>query len=159
MFNSPSTMNTSSAKTSPPSSVTTDMLTEGFLRRSLRMTAALILVGSIYSLVYVGQWQALAFLSAGVWGLVNMLFIKTTIEALIKPGKVDKIAVFGLLVIKFPVLYLSGYGLLSFGRFEAPYLLAGFSLFFVVVALKAVGRALTGLDGQAPEVKRESFLS
>ncbi len=123
------------------------------------MTAALILVGSIYSLVYVGQWQALAFLSAGVWGLVNMLFIKTTIEALIKPGKIDKIAVFGLLVIKFPVLYFSGYGLLSFERFEASYLLAGFSLFFAVVVLKAVGRALMGLDGQAPEVKRESFLS
>jgi hypothetical protein len=152
-------MSTSSVKTTDSSAGVTSMLTEGFLRRSLRMTAALILLGSIYTLVYVGQWQAMAFLSAGVWGLVNMLFIKTTIEALIRPGKVDRFGVFGLLIIKFPVLYLSGYGLLSFDRFEAPYLLAGFSLFFAVVVLKAVGRALMNLDGQASEVKRESFLN
>ncbi len=123
------------------------------------MTAALILLGSLYCLVYVGQWQALAFLSAGVWGLVNILFIKATIEAVLKPGKVDRIVVFGLLIIKFPILYFSGYGLLSFERFEAPYLLAGFSLFFAVVVLKAVGRALMKLDSQPNDVKRESFLS
>ncbi len=154
----PSTINQTD-KAAPESGFGADALTEGFLRRSMRMTAALIGLGSIYCLVYVGQWQALAFLSAGVWGLVNILFLKAIVEAALKTGKIDKITVYGLLLVKFPVLYYSGYGLLSFEYFDVKYLMAGFSLFFAVVVLKAMGRALMKIDSHPTGVERESFLN
>ena len=129
-----------------------------FLRRSLRMTAALTLLGSLWVLTYWGLWPALALLSGGAWGLVNILLIKRSVELLVTPGKVDRVAVWGMMLIKFPALYFAGYGLLSFERFEVSYLLAGFSTFFVVVALKAIGRALLKMDDKPQVTKRESVL-
>ena len=84
-----------------------------FLRRSLRMTAALTLLGSLWVLTYWGLWPALALLSGGAWGLVNILLIKRSVELLVTPGKVDRVAVWGMMLIKFPALYFAGYGLLS----------------------------------------------
>ncbi|HSG99266.1 MAG TPA: hypothetical protein VLB27_04400 [candidate division Zixibacteria bacterium] len=130
-----------------------------FLRRSLRMTAALTLLGSLWVLLYWGAWPALGFLSASVWGLVNILFLSATVRAVLRPDGVDKLQAAGLLLIKFPLLYLAGYFLISFERFEVLFLLAGMSVFFVVVVLKALGRAVTKLDENPSSVKNESVLN
>ncbi|MFQ5606777.1 MAG: hypothetical protein ACE5GA_02435 [Candidatus Zixiibacteriota bacterium] len=128
------------------------------LRRSLRMTAALLLLGSLYILVRIDAWDALAFLSAGAWSLVNMLFLSATVRATIKPGKVDFLAVAGLLLVKFPALYLAGYFLLSFDKFDTMYMFAGFSVFFAVLLLKTIGRAVMRIESPDSTANRESIL-
>ncbi len=120
------------------------------------MTAALVLLASLFCLVYVGLWPALAFLTAGVWGLINIHFLAATVRSVITSGEIDKLHVAGLALIKFPLLYTAGYFMLSFERFDVVYLLAGMSVFFVVIVLKTVARAFLKLDDSASKVKRQS---
>jgi len=122
------------------------------------MTAALVLLASLFCLVYIGPWSALAFLTAGVWGLVNIYFLAATVRSAVSPGEIDKLNVAGLAIIKFPLLYVAGYFTLSFERFEIPYLFAGMSVFFVVIVLKTVARALLKLDDSESAPKRQSVL-
>lgn len=128
-----------------------------FFRRSMRMTALLLIVGPLFALIYEGAWPALAILSGGAWSLVNLIFLSAVVRAIIIPGRRDTVAIAGLALIKFPALYITGYFLLSFSKFDAMYLLIGFSVFFAVIILKSLGRALLHLDDGA--AKEQSVLN
>lgn len=130
-----------------------------FLRRSMRMTALLLIVGPLFALIYAGTWPALAILSGGAWSLVNLIFLSAMVRAIIIPGSRDIAAIAGLALIKFPALYITGYFLLTFSKFDAIYLLIGFSVFFVVVILKSLGRAMLHLDGDGVAAKKQSVLN
>lgn len=132
---------------------------EDFLRRSMRMTALLVLVGSLFALIYSGTWQALALLSGGAWSLVNLNFLKAGVRAVITLERRDRLAIAGLALIKFPTLYLTGYFLLSFSKFDVGYLLMGFSVFFAVLVLKSLGRALLHLDDGGAAARKQSALN
>lgn len=119
---------------------------ERFFERSLRMTALLTLVVSIGFALYLGVWPALAILSGSVWSIVNLLFVRMALVAILRPQGPDRLTLAGILLIKFPALYLAGYFLLSFPRFDSLLLGFGFSIFLIVVSLKAAGRALLKMD-------------
>lgn len=148
-------MNTKNATTNP---VTNSALSPDFLRRVMRMSAALTLLGALFVLPYFGAWQALAFLSGAVWTLINMYFLTALVKAVLTGGEIDKLQVAGIALIKFPMLYLSGYFLVTFERFDAMFLLVGMSVFMFVVILKALGRAMMKLDSSENSAKRESVL-
>ena len=96
---------------------TTPNSSERFFERSLRMTALLTLIVSIGFALYQGVWPALAILSGSVWSIVNLLFVRMALVAILRPQGPDKLTLAGILLIKFPALYLAGYFLLSFPRF------------------------------------------
>ncbi len=129
-----------------------------FLRRSMRMTALLLLVGALFVALRIDAWAALAFFSGGVWTLVNLIFLTAAVRTVVRPEGPDKFAAAGLLLIKFPALYVAGYYLLSFEKFSAVFLLIGFSVFFGVLVLKSLGRAILKMEDSGTKVKRQSVL-
>jgi len=74
------------------------------------------------------------------------MFLSALVRAALRPGNVDILKVAGLALIKFPLLYISGYFLLKVEQFEPLHLLIGFSTLLAVMALKVIARALLGLD-------------
>ena len=119
---------------------------ERFFDRSLRMTALMTLLVSIAFALYQGVWPALAILSGSVWSIVNLMFLRMALVAILRPQGPDRLTAAGVLLIKFPALYLAGYFLLSFPKFDTLLLGFGFSIFLIVVSLKAAGRALLQMD-------------
>ena len=119
-----------------------------FIARTLRTSSILLLVFLPFGVYYMGVYPALAVLSGGVWGLINLIFLSQLVRTVIRPGKIDVKRAVGLGVIKFPLLYLAGYFLVSIDRFDPLLLLAGFSVFPAVMLLKSLGRVVLGLDNE-----------
>lgn len=119
-----------------------------FIDRTLRTTGFLLLIGLAFCLYYLGVYPALAIFTAGVWSMVNLMFLAALIRAAIRTDEVDKMRVAGLAILKFPLLYISGYFLLKVSVFDPIHLIIGFSVILAVVVLKVVSRALFGLDNK-----------
>ncbi len=119
-----------------------------FISRTLRTSGILLLIFLPFGLYYMGVFPTLAVFSGGIWGLVNLIFLSQLIRTVIIPGKVDTGRAIGLAVIKFPLLYLAGYFLITVKQFGPLLLLAGFSVFLAVMILKVLGRVVLGLDKQ-----------
>ena len=117
-----------------------------FISRTIRTTAVVLFVVFLYGLYYFDFYINLAILSGGVWSIVNMLLLSTLIRSALTPGEVDKMKVAGLALVKFPLLYVSGYYLLTSEIFDPLYLLIGFSILMAVIVLKVIARALFDLD-------------
>ena len=60
-----------------------------FIHRTLKTTGVVLLIGALFGLYYFGVWPSLAFLSGGIWGMVNLMFITGLIRATIRPGGVN----------------------------------------------------------------------
>jgi hypothetical protein len=117
-----------------------------FIYRTLRTTGLVILILSPFLMYYFGLLPTLAVFSGGVWGILNLWFIMHLVRVTIKPGGVDKSKMVGLMLYKFPVLYISGYFLLKVHQFSPALLLIGAGAVLAVMVLKAVGRLMLGLD-------------
>jgi len=134
---------------------------EGLLSRSIRMTAELLLLFLVIGWLSLGIWPTLAIFFGGVWSVVNIFFTTKAVRELLRTEGPDKLTVAGILLLKFPVLYLAGYSLLKVPNFAPIHLLIGFSVFFAVIILKVIGRALLRMDDSDAGVvglKRESIL-
>jgi hypothetical protein len=125
-----------------------------FIDRTLRTTGLVLLVLLPFGSFYFGFYPALAVFSGGVWGIINFLFLSHLTRAVIQPGQIDKVKATGIAVIKFPLLYLAGYCLLTVKQLEPLHLLAGFSILLAVMLLKSIARALLGMDKERPEGER-----
>jgi hypothetical protein len=117
-----------------------------FIARTLRTTGVLLLILFVVSLYYFGFYDSLAMLSAGIWSMINLIFLSALIRTVLKPDGIDKMAAAGLALIKFPLLYAAGYFLLTVDVFRPIPLVIGFSIILVVMVLKAVARAFLKLD-------------
>lgn len=95
-----------------------------------------------FGLYYFGVYSTLAAFSGGVWGMLNMILISALVRSTLRPDGINKWQVLGVVVLKFPLLYGSGYFLTQIRQFDPVWLLAGFSLVMVVIVLKAVGAAM-----------------
>ena len=114
--------------------------------RTLRTTAIVLSVFFPFGVYYMGLYPALAVLSGGVWGMLNFIFITFLVKVTIGPEGANLARASIIALIKFPLLYLTGYFLLKVPQFEPLYLLAGFSGLLLIVVLKVLGRALLGMD-------------
>jgi hypothetical protein len=117
-----------------------------FISRTLRTSAIVLLIYLPFGLYYFGVYPTLAILSGAVWGFLNLIFLSHLVVTVIRPDKIDVKRAIGLGLIKFPLLYLSGFFLLSIKQFDPVHLLIGFSLFMAVMVLKILGRVILGLD-------------
>lgn len=111
-----------------------------FINRVIKTTlilagVALIAVGFYYGLPY-----GLGIFAGAVWGCVNLFFLKQLVRNWLVVGPKDHLKIYTILGIKFPLLYLAGYGLLRIKYLPPLNLLLGFSLIFLVIFLKGLGR-------------------
>ena len=111
-----------------------------FINRVIKTTLilagiALIAVGFYYGLPY-----GLGIFAGAIWGCVNLFFLKQLVRNWLVAGPKDHLKIYTILGIKFPLLYLAGFGLLKIKYLPALNLLLGFSLIFVVIFLKGLGR-------------------
>jgi len=125
-----------------------------FIYRSIKMTGALLLVVMLYGAYHFGFYPALALFSGGIWGMINLMLITALVKASIRPEGISGKKVAAIALIKFPLLYLSGYFLLKVSLFEPWLLLLGSITVLVVVVLKAAGRLMLGLDNKKPDSQK-----
>jgi hypothetical protein len=118
-----------------------------FITRTLKTTGILLLLVLAVGPAYFRFYDCLAVLSAGIWSMINIIFLSALVRAAIRPGPIDKLRVAGLALLKFPLLYLSGYFLVTLPMFRVVPILIGLSSVLTVMSLKAMGRAIVGLDG------------
>ncbi len=117
-----------------------------FVERSLRTTGIVLLVQLPFTMFYLGVWEGLGLLFGGVWGIINLLFISHLVRAAIRPEGPDKMKTALLLFVKFPLLYVAGYFLLTVNQLQPIYLVVGFSFLLAVIILKVIGRSMLKLD-------------
>jgi len=131
----------------------------GLVGRTLRTSAAISLLVLVFGTFYYGFQATLSVFTGIIWGIVNLYFLSHLIRCTITPGEPDKKAALVLLFIKFPLLYASGYLMVTTGYFDPVLLLIGFTVVLLVIVLKAVGRTILRLDDINIGEKRESVKS
>ena len=94
-----------------------------------------------------------------IWGMINLYFLSLLIRSSIKTGEIEKGPVLVLLLIKFPLLYISGYLMIVSDYFQPLLLLAGFTLVLLIIVLKAIGRTILKLDNVNMSHKQENLKS
>lgn len=132
----------------------TSMMDISFIGRVLKTTGVLALLVLIFGWMYYSIFDVLAVFSGMIWGMVNLYFLALLVRATIRPEGPDKMTALGLLLIKFPLLYVAGYFLISVRQFDLKLLLIGFSSLFAVIILKVLGRVILGLDNKNSDSKQ-----
>ncbi len=117
-----------------------------FIGRTIRTFALLLLIFFPFGLYYLGLYPAMAVLSGGIWGMLNLMFITALVQSAFRPEGADLFKTIGWSLLKFPILYAAGYAMLKVPQFNPYLLLIGFGGTFVVIVLKILGRLLLGLD-------------
>lgn len=103
------------------------------LKQSLRLTAALALaVIGVSILLGRFSWGA-GFLSGNLWAAANFLFTVGLFK--IAASEKNKAKLAAILLVKFPLLYLIGFLLLTSGFFPLSSLLAGLVPFLAITAI------------------------
>jgi hypothetical protein len=131
--------------------MTTTILTAlnlDFVERTIRTTCVLLLVLFAFGIYYFGIFDSLALLSGGIWSVINLGFLSTLVRAVVRPEGVNKLRAIGLAFIKFPLLYVAAYFLVTVTEFRPVLLVIGFSMVFVVIVLKAISRVVLHLDDE-----------
>lgn len=120
-----------------------------FLDRVRKTSVATGFIVSLIVWMYIGPGAAGAFLLGCAWSLVNLHLLRVLVRLVVSDPKNHKLRIAAVLVLKAPVLYGAGYLLLQTGWLPVAGLLAGFVWPLSVIALKAAGRLVLGLDHTA----------
>jgi hypothetical protein len=128
-----------------------------FINRVIRTSLVVSALGFLFVTVYYNfKFKFGAGILVGtIWGCVNLYFLTSLITEIFSPGKeVRKGKVLLIALVKFPLLYLVGYVLLIIKFFPPISLVLGFTLIFLVMFLKALGRWMLSLQiSKKSEVK------
>lgn len=120
-----------------------------FIHRVIKTSLVLAVLGFLFFTVYYDFKFGGGILAGAIWGCLNLLFLTHLITEVFNPGKeVRKGKVVIIALVKFPLLYLFGYLLLAIKYFPPISLLSGFTLIFLVMFLKALGRWILSLDSK-----------
>lgn len=118
-----------------------EMETFKLLRRVLIILISCI---SLIGLYY--DWNAMLGIYTGiVWGLANFYFIKQLVSCFLMAKQKNYMQILLFALIKFPLLYLVGYGLLSIPYFSPWNLLIGFSIALIVIMQRGLMNPLDSL--------------
>jgi hypothetical protein len=128
-----------------------------FIGRTLKTCGLLALLVLVFGSFYFGFRPTLSVFTGIIWGMVNLYFLALLIRSTMRPQGADKAAALILLLIKFPLLYLSGYLMMVSQYFEPLLLLIGFTMSLLVIVLKAAGRAVLKLDYLEEDRKKEEL--
>jgi hypothetical protein len=126
-------------------STTWEVVDAGFLARVRRVSIVLGLLmaaplGTYFGLIACGAWVA-----GLAWSLVNLAAIAAVVRRVLADER-DRREIVVSAVVKFPVLYAAGFGLLVLFRSQPMWLVAGFTWPLFVAVMKAAGRYYLRLD-------------
>jgi hypothetical protein len=128
-----------------------------FIHRVIKTSLVVAVLGFLFVTVYHDFRFGAGVLAGAIWGSLNLLFLTHLITEVFSPGReVRKRKVILIALVKFPLLYAAGYLLLRIDYFPAESLLIGFTLLFVVMFLKAMGRWILSLDAEKKKDKPSS---
>ncbi|MGB2769221.1 MAG: hypothetical protein WBC88_05800 [Candidatus Zixiibacteriota bacterium] len=120
-----------------------------FIHRVIKTSLVLAALGFLFVSVYYDFKFGGGILAGAIWGCLNILFLTRLITEVFSPGtEIRKSKVILITVVKFPLLYAAGFLLLKIEYFPAVSLVIGFSLLFLVMFLKAMGRWILSLDSK-----------
>ena len=111
-----------------------------FIYRTIKTTLILAALIFVVATIYYDFKIGLGILVGAGWGCLNLYFLTNLIQGALDPEKPNKRKIFLIVLFKFPLLYLLGYFILRLKYFPVVSLLSGFTLIFVVIFLKALGR-------------------
>ena len=117
-----------------------------FLNRIFRSALILSLVLGVVAAFHFGWRTGLDFTVAAVWGSLSLKFLQLFVIEASRPEGVRPASLILATLLKFPILYGSGALYMIFARPSGGAILAGFSLVFLVIVLKFLGRALVDSD-------------
>ena len=121
----------------------------GFIRRSIIASLALTGFAFLALSAYGKSDWAWGVGLGSLWACLNWVLISAVVRILLakerKLSGSSKVRLALLMLVKFPVLYGSGYLILRLG-FPVLSLLAGFWIILGVVVAKAAGRLILGMD-------------
>jgi hypothetical protein len=126
-----------------------------FIHRVIKTSLIVAVLGFLFVTVYYNFRFGAGILVGAMWGSLNLYFLTSLITEIFSPGKeVRKGKVILIVLVKFPLLYLIGYVLLIIKYFPAISLVSGFTLIFLVMFLKALGRWVLSLEtSKKPETE------
>ena len=120
-----------------------------FIHRVIKTSLVLAALGFLFVTVYYDFKFGGGILAGAIWGCLNLLFLTRLITEIFSPGEeIRKGKVILIAVVKFPLLYAAGFLLLKITYFPPVSLVIGFSLLFLVMFLKAMGRWILSLDSK-----------
>jgi hypothetical protein len=136
-----------------------------FIHRVIKTSLVVAVLGFLFVTVYYDFKFGAGILVGTIWGCLNLYFLTNLITEIFSPDKeVRRGKVILIVLVKFPLLYLVGYVLLVIKYFPAVSLLSGFTLIFLVMFLKALGRWVLSLETSkkseitsANEVKKKTI--
>jgi hypothetical protein len=122
-----------------------------FIQRTLKTTGVVLLIILVIGSTYFHFYDILAVFSAGIWSMVNLIFLSALVRTVLRPDEINKMRAFGLALIKFPLLYTAGYFLFTAEIFRPIPLVIGLSVVMAVMALKAMAQAFLQTDVENQE--------
>lgn len=118
-----------------------------FIHRVIKTSLVVAALGFLFVTVYYNFRFGVGILVGAIWGCLNLYFLTNLITEIFTPAKeVRKGKVILIVLVKFPLLYFVGYVLLIIKYFPAVSLVSGFTLIFLVMFLKALGRWILSLE-------------
>jgi uncharacterized membrane protein YtjA (UPF0391 family) len=120
-------------------------LDPGWINKVLKTTAVVTLLVSLFIANYYNYIFAVGFIVGSAWNMANIWLIKVLVCHFLTAGTPKpKRKLLLLAGVKFPLLYGVGGLILVYGKLPPASLLAGFTLLFLVISLKAAGLAFLG---------------
>ena len=116
------------------------MLELQFLYKTLRLTLFLTLLLGAFLFYYYGGSFALGFISGSFWNIVNFSILIGLIRSAFGAVKPNKLKIIIFFILKFGLLYAGGFAIIKYSHFSLWGILSGFSLLFIVLFLKALGK-------------------
>jgi hypothetical protein len=113
-----------------------------FLYKCLRLTLYLTLFIGAFLTYYYRSSVALGFMSGSFWNIFNFNILISLIRSIFSSVKPNKTKIVLLFIVKFGLLYVAGFAIIKYSGFSLQGILWGFSLLFVVLFLKALGKVL-----------------
>ncbi len=123
-----------------------------FIIKSLKIAVVITIILAPFSLVYFSPSVAIGFTAGAVWNILNVYLLFQASNVLVPSDEAKKMMGIIAGIVKFPVLYGLGYVIIKYAGASLYGIIAGFSLIFVVLVLRAVGGSLT--TGVSVEGKR-----
>ena len=100
--------------------------------------------------------EGLSFCLGTLWSSLNLFFIKILLRLLLTSAHKNYWKISSTLIIKIPILYFVGYGLMNISMLSRPYFLMGLSLIFcVILALGCLQTLFSPLKAGENEVHYE----
>ena len=112
-----------------------------FIQRSLKTAIFITIISAPFLLIYFDTAVTLGFISGAAWNIVNVYLLYRAFSMIISPAASNENKILGGLagILKFPVLYGTGYIIIGYTNVSLYGIIAGFSVILIVFILKASG--------------------